>query len=87
MTKHPNASWTLWFLHGLYFALHSGQEHRQLRRSPCQIEVAKRPGECRKLIDGVDLAVRGMYVHQPCLLCNVMQCCTRSAIELQIFAF
>ena len=36
---------TVIFYNGLYFALRSGQEHRQLRLNPCQIEVIRKPGE------------------------------------------
>ena len=36
---------TIIFHNGLYFALRSGKEHRQLRSDPCQIEVIERPGE------------------------------------------
>ena len=41
---------TMIYMNGLYFALRSGEEHRNLRRSPCQIEVVERPGEKAYLV-------------------------------------
>ena len=36
---------TMLFMNGMYFALRSGAEHRQLRYHPCQIELVERQGE------------------------------------------
>ena len=36
---------TMIYCNGLFFALRSGIEHRQLRHTPCQIKVVEKPGE------------------------------------------
>ena len=35
---------TMIFTNGLYFALRSGDEHRNLRQNPCQIQVVEKQG-------------------------------------------
>ncbi len=36
---------TIIFMNGVYRALRSGKEHRQLRANPCQIAIHERPGQ------------------------------------------
>lgn len=36
---------TIIYMNGLYFALRSGDEHRNLRLNPCQIQVIEKPGD------------------------------------------
>ena len=47
---------TMVFMNGLYFALRSGNEHRNLRFSPCQIEVHDNEGERPYLLYTEDLS-------------------------------
>lgn len=47
---------TVVFMNGLYFALHSGSEHRALRLAPPQIEVVEREGERPYLLYTEDIS-------------------------------
>ena len=47
---------TVQFYCGMYFALRSGREHRQLRNSPCQIELIEKPGKRPYLVYREDLS-------------------------------
>lgn len=47
---------TIIFMNGLYFALRSGEEHRNLRRTPCQIQVIEKPGERSYLLYTEDIS-------------------------------
>ncbi len=47
---------TMIFMTGLYFALRSGDEHRQLRFEPCQIELVERSGERPHLVYTEDIS-------------------------------
>ncbi len=43
-------------MNGLYFALWSGDEYRNLRRSPCQIQVVEKPGKRPYLLYTEDIS-------------------------------
>ena len=43
-------------MNGLYFALRSGDEHRNLRHNPCQIQVVERQGERPYLLYTEDIS-------------------------------
>ena len=47
---------TMIFMNGLYFALRSGKEHRQLRFTPPQIELVEKPGDRAYLIYREDIS-------------------------------
>ena len=47
---------TMVVMNGIYFALRSGNEHRQLRSVPCQIEVVEKPGEHSYLVYTEDIS-------------------------------
>ncbi|XP_064387442.1 transcriptional regulator QRICH1-like [Halichondria panicea] len=47
---------TMVFMTGLYFALRSGDKHRQLRFEPCQIELVERSGERPHLVYTEDIS-------------------------------
>ena len=47
---------TIIYMNGLYFALRSEDEHRNLRHNPCQIQVVERQGERPYLIYTEDIS-------------------------------
>ena len=47
---------TMVYCCGLFFALRSGNEHRRLRHTPCQIQVVERPGERPYLLYTEDIS-------------------------------
>ena len=47
---------TIIYMNGLYFALRSGSEHRNLRHNPCQIKIVERPGERPHLLYTEDIS-------------------------------
>ena len=47
---------SMMFMNGLYFALRSGAEHRQLRYKPCQIELVEKPEERAYLVYREDIS-------------------------------
>ena len=47
---------TMVIMNGIYFALRSGSEQRQLRSDPCQIEVVENPGEHPYLVYTEDIS-------------------------------
>ena len=47
---------TIIYMNSLYFALRSGQEHRNLRHNPCQIQVVERAGERSYLVYTEDVS-------------------------------
>ena len=47
---------TIIYMNGLYFALRSGDEHRNLRHNPCQIQVVERQGERPYLLYTEDIS-------------------------------
>ena len=50
---------TIIYMNGLYFALRSGDEHRNLRHKSCQIQVIKKPGEKSYLLYTEDISKNG----------------------------
>ena len=47
---------TIFYMNGMYFALRSGQEHRQLRHSPCQIQLVEKEGQIPYLLYTEDIS-------------------------------
>ena len=72
------------FMNGLYFALRSGDEHRQLRHKPCQIQVVENKGERPYLIYTEDTSKKNTQEDlkdknsSPKLLCIMLTLRTRT---------
>ena len=52
---------TVFYMCGVYFALRSGQEHRQLCHKPCQITVVEKPGEGPYLLYIEDMSKNNQF--------------------------
>ena len=47
---------TIFYMNGIYFALRNGQEHRQLRHSPCQMQLVEKQRQIPYLLYSEDIS-------------------------------